>query len=72
MLKRSPSLSLILFLILLLFNIIFFSKLMFIDCFESFSNDSYLFKKNNDKKVLLEDIKCLAGGFNSLTYIKNK
>ena len=49
MLKRSPSLSLILFLILLLFNIIFFSKLMFIDCFESFSNDSYLFKKNNDK-----------------------
>lgn len=25
-----------------------------------------------DKKVLLEDIKCLAGGFNSLTYIKNK
>ena len=22
---------------------------MFIDCFESFSNDSYLFKKNNDK-----------------------
>ena len=66
MLKKSPSLSLILFLILLIINIIIFSKLLVIDSNEIESNETYLFKKCNEKN----DFDSSSMSFHS--YIKNK